>query len=333
MCVRGKLVCATGNWVCAEGKKGVRHGENVILFHNLSIPVGGKCFIMENQLVISDVLFANTEEKQKPLTVNELNTIQPVAFMRLGLFVPKPSRSSDYSPMIDVSELSSTFEFARVEGFTDIKISGERLDMDTDFKVWIGIVKAFSKYGISSNRIKLKFSEFARDCGFPGKKLDKKLRANIDESLRKIRGKSISFKRGKDSQSAYHTGLIKIAYFNADTDVVELEADERLWELYYFDYRVVLQLHAIKALPRLEVAQALYTFLASLPSNPAPISFERLRERLSLISQVKEQNRIIKKAITKLIDIGYLDASMVKKGQENFLIIHKRSPKLSVITE
>lgn len=284
---------------------------------------------MDNQMFISDVLFGNTEEKEKPLTINTLNTVQPVAFMRLGMFVPKPSRNSNYSPPIDASELSSSFEFARSEGFTEISISGERLDMDTDFKVWVGIVKAFSTYGINSNRIKMKFSEFAKDCGFPSKKLDRKLRSQIDASLLRIRGKSISFKRGKESKAAYHTGLLKVAYFDVDKDIVELEADERLWELYYYDYRVVLHLHAIKALPRQEVAQALYTFIASLPANPAPISFDRLRERLALVSEIKEQNRIIKKAIEKLITIRYLDASIVKQNNQNFLLIHKRTPKLT----
>lgn len=286
---------------------------------------------MKDHLLISDVLFADTESQEKPLTINALNTVQPVAFMRLGLFVPKPSRNSNYSPPIDAKELCSQFEFARREGFTEISISGERLDMDTDFKVWVGIIKAFSQYGISSNRIKLKFSDFAKDCGFPSKKLDSKLRGQIDASLLRIRGKSISFKRGEDSRASYHTGLIKVAYFDFDKDLVELEADERLWELYYYDYRVVVHLHAIKALPRLEVAQAIYTFIACLPANPAPISFERLRKRLSLVSEIKEQNRVIKKAINKLIEIGYLDASIIRKDNENFLMIHKRTPKLTAV--
>lgn len=327
----GKAVGARGILVCAEGKKGGRWGDFVLFFPHYTILWGGKGQAMKEQLLISDVLFADTESKEKPLTVNPLNTVQPVAFMRLGMFVPKPSRNSNYSPPIDAKELCEAFEFARTEGFTEISISGERLDMDTDFKVWIGIIRAFSKYGISSNRIKLKFSEFAKDCGFPSKKLDRKLRSQIDASLLRIRGKSISFKRGQDSRAAYHTGLIKVAYFDADKDLVELEADERLWELYYYDFRVVLHLHAIKALPRQEVAQAIYTFIASLPANPAPISFERLRDRLSLISEVKEQNRVIKKAIAKLIEIGYLDGSVVRKNNENFLLIHKRSPKLTAV--
>ncbi|WP_099140051.1 protein RepA [Xenorhabdus hominickii] len=286
---------------------------------------------MKDQLYISDVLYVDTESKEKPLTVNTQNTVQPVAFMRLGIFVPKPARSAQHSSVIDASELCSQFEYARSEGFTEISIVGPRLDMDTDFKVWIGIIRAFSKYGIFSNRIKLKFSEFAKDCGFPSKKLDSKLRASIHESLLKIRGKSISFKRGKDTRAGYNTGLIKVGFFDADKDIVELEADERLWELYYYDFRVVLQQHAIKALPRQEVAQAIYTFIASLPPNPAPISFDRLRDRLSLVSEIKEQNRVIKKAIAKLIDIGYLDASIVRKDNKNVLIVHKRTPKLTPV--
>ena len=54
--------------------------------------------------------------------------------------------------------------------------------MDTDFKTWIGVIYAFSKYGLSSNTIQLSFREFAKTCGFPSKRLDAKLRLTIHES-------------------------------------------------------------------------------------------------------------------------------------------------------
>lgn len=111
-------------------------------------------------------------------------------------------------------------------------------------------------------------------------------------------------------------------------DIVQLEADEKLWELFQLDYRVLLQQHAIKALPKKEAAQAIYTFIESLPANPIPVSFSRLRERLSLSSSVSEQNRTIKKALEQLQKIGYLEFSLVRKARENFVIIHKRNPKL-----
>lgn len=283
---------------------------------------------MTDNTFISDVLYADNETKSKELTVNQNNTVQPVAFMRLGIFVPKPTKSNPISPELDASDLFSRLELARAEGYDSVTIIGPRLDMDTDFKVWVGIIRAFSKYGLTSNKVRLKFTEFAKDCGFTSKRLDSSLRAEIHESLIKIRSKTISFKRGKDTRASYNTGLIKIGSFDADKDIVELEADERLWELYQYDHRVLLQQHAIKALPKKEAAQAIYTFIESLPNNPRPVGFSRLRDRLSLMSEVKEQNRVIKKAVEQLISIGYLDASIEKQGRENFLIIHKRNPKL-----
>ncbi|EJK3611997.1 protein RepA, partial [Escherichia coli] len=41
---------------------------------------------------ISDILYADIESKAKELTVNSNNTVQPVALMRLGVFVPKPTK-------------------------------------------------------------------------------------------------------------------------------------------------------------------------------------------------------------------------------------------------
>lgn len=286
---------------------------------------------MNNSVFVGDVLFVDAEEKKNPLTVNSNSSVQPVALMRLGVFVPKQSngRSLD-SSVIDASALFCNLELARSEGYDDIKITGVRLNMDVDFKVWLGIIVAFSKYGLSSNTVELKFTEFAKYCGFPSARSNKRLRASIHESLVRIRGKTISFRRGK-ALGGYITGLLKTGHWDSDSDTIVLEADSRLWELYKVDYRVILQQHAIRALPKKEAAQALYVFIESLPSNPIPVSFERLRERLMLTSSVGEQNRLIKKAIAQLQDIGYLDASVESKGRQHFLIIHGRNPKLKPI--
>ena len=246
-----------------------------------------------NQSFISDILYADIESKAKELTVNSNNTVQPVALMRLGVFVPKPSKSKGESKEIDAT-------------------------------------KAFSKYGLSSNTIQLSFQEFAKACGFPSKRLDAKLRLTIHESLGRLRNKGIAFKRGKDAKGGYQTGLLKVGRFDADLDLIELEADSKLWELFQLDYRVLLQHHALRALPKKEAAQAIYTFIESLPQNPLPLSFARIRERLALQSAVGEQNRIIKKAIEQLKTIGYLDCSIEKKGRESFVIVHSRNPKLKL---
>ncbi|EDL8065280.1 protein RepA [Salmonella enterica] len=283
---------------------------------------------MTDNKFIADILYSDLLKKEKALTVNSNNTVQPVALMRLGIFVPTPPGAKNRMSVIDATELLSNLEIARAEGYDDIKISGPVLNMDTDFKVWLGVIFAFSKYGLSTNKISLKFSEFAKFCGFPAKRIDSERRNIIHTSLGRLRNKGVSFKRGKDANGSYNTGLLKLGYFDADKDLVILEADEQLWELFELDYRVLLQLHAIKALPRKEAAQALYTFIESLPRNPAPLSFERLRERLTLTSAVKEQNRTIKTALGQLRAIGYLEYDITKKDGENFVIIHRRKPKL-----
>lgn len=123
---------------------------------------------------------------------------------------------------------------------------------------------------------------------------------------------------------------MKTGYFDAERDVVELEADSKLWEIFQLDYRVLLQQHALRALPKKEAAQAIYTFIESLPARPIPISFARIRERLALMSSVSEQNRTIKKAIEQLKSIGYLDYTIEKQGRENYIIVHARNPKLKL---
>lgn len=176
--------------------------------------------------------------------------------------------------------------------------------MDSGFKVWIGVIYAFSRYGLTSNKIELKFTEFAKGCGFSTKCIDGRLRLSIHESLGKLRNKSISFKRGRVAKGSYQTGLLKTGYFDAEKDIVQFEADETLWGLFQLHYRVLLQQHVIKALLKKEAAQAIYTFVQSLTANAIPVSFSRLRERLPISSSVSEQNRTIKKALEQLQKIG-----------------------------
>ena len=95
-----------------------------------------------------------------------------------------------------------------------------------------------------------------------------------------------------------------------------------------FAYTVLLRHKPINALTRKEAAQALYTFIESLPKKPFTISFRRIRDRHSLLSPVKEQNRIIKLALKQLQDIGYLEHTITKKGKDTFVLIHSRTANL-----
>lgn len=286
---------------------------------------------MKNNNLSTSALIFNSETNNNLLTVTNSATVQPVALMRLGVFVPKPSRKKGMtSDNIDASNDLSQLEIARAEGYDNITIKGERLDMEIDFKVWVGVIHAFSKYGLNSNTIDVPYLKFAKLCGFSSERLGKKLKEDIRDSLAKIRNKGITFTKKNNAGSAYITGLLKTGYLDFDSNIITLEADPKLWELYQFDYNVLLQLHIIKKLNQKETAQAIYTFIESLPQTPAPLSFSRIRDRLLLKSEKKEQNRAIKKAIDYLQKIGYLDCSLVKKENEPHIIIHKRNPRLII---
>ncbi len=94
---------------------------------------------------------------------------------------------------------------------------------------------------------------------------------------------------------------------------MELTADESLWELYQFDRQVLLQMFIIRQLANKGTAQALYTFIESLPERPIPLSFARIKRRLMLTSPNNQQNRVINKAIDELKAVGYLDGDVVKR--------------------
>ncbi|PHM39100.1 replication protein RepA [Xenorhabdus mauleonii] len=285
---------------------------------------------MSNNVFFDDGVNCDAEDDNNKLTVTNRATIQPVALMRLNVFVPSSRPAKGVQTTIDATAELKNLEFSRREGYNNVKITGERLNMALDFKIWVGIIQSFSKYGLKSNTIQLPFHEFAAMCLFESKRFDKKLRQNIADSLTRIRGKTITFtKSGSEGiKDIVSTGLLKTGRFSFENDLVELEADERLWELYQVDYKVLLRHKPINALPRKEVAQALYTYIESLPSNPAPISRERIRKRLALLSPIKEQNRIIKQALEQLEKIGYLTYSTVIREKETYFIIHSRNSKL-----
>lgn len=63
------------------------------------------------------------------------------------------------------------------------------------------------------------------------------------------------------------------AYYDTEKDIVQLQADPRLFELYQFDRKVLLQLKAINALKRRESAQSpLYLYRESAPGSGTDIS-------------------------------------------------------------
>lgn len=267
------------------------------------------------------------------LTPNNNNTVQPVALMRLGVFVPtlkslKNCKKNTLS-RTDATEELTHLTLARAEGFDRVEITGPRLDMDNDFKTWLGIIHSFSRCNMIGGKVELPFVEFAKLCGIPSSQSSRRLRERISPSLRRIAGTVLSFSRTDEKHTReYITHLVQSAFYDTERDIVQLQADPRLFELYQFDRKVLLQLKAINALKRRESAQALYTFIESLPRDPAPISLARLRTRLNLKSPVFSQNQTVRRAMTQLREIGYLDYTEIQRGRTTFFCIHYRRPRL-----
>ena len=266
------------------------------------------------------------------LTPNANNTVQPVALMRLGVFVPtlKSLKNSkkNTSSTTDATEELTRLSLAKAEGYEKVEIVGPRLDMDNDFKTWAGIIQSFSRYPCKGDTVTLPFVDFVKMCGIPSSSSSAALRKRLDASLRRIATNTLSF---EGNGKAYHTHLVQSAYYDREKDIVRIQADPKLFELYNFDHKVLLQLRAISRLKRKESAQALYTYLESLPANPAPVSLARLRMRLNLASKTTTQNHVVRRAMEQLQEIGYLDYTEVKRGRAVYFIIHNRMPKLDGI--
>ncbi|MEH2732789.1 RepB family plasmid replication initiator protein, partial [Klebsiella pneumoniae] len=187
------------------------------------------------------------------------------------------------------------------------------------------IIRSMSEYGVKSDTLELSFVEFVKMCGFDSRRSNKKMRDRISNSLFKLASVTLKF---QSETKGWTTHLVQSAYYDINEDIVEIKAEPKLFELYHMDRRVLLRLKAIDALQRKESAQALYTYIESLPQNPAPISMKRMRERLNLTSNVYTQNHTVRKAMEQLRDIGYLDYTEFKRGRATYFSVHYRNPKL-----
>lgn len=274
---------------------------------------------MENQLLnnIGDNLY-----------ISKSDTVQPNVLLRMPLFTPVAKDRLASSIMeADMTQPLKNLELFKREGYDAVKISGLSMNMQTDFKVWAGIVLAFSKYGYNTNEIKLTFGEFLSFCGFPKSRSDAKTRKQIADSLFRIKSQTLSFTK-KSAKSNVNTGLLLKSSFDEGRDEVILLGDNELWELYQLDHQILVSLDTLKRVSRSESAQCLYVFFASLPENPIPITLSRMRERLMLTMIDKEVNRSIRTAIARLESIGYLVGEWVKFNNESAYHIHNRNRKL-----
>jgi hypothetical protein len=192
--------------------------------------------------------------------------------MRLGLFVPTlkstNNRNNKKGSVIDATEELIQLETAKSEGFTDIKITGSRLDMDSDFKTWVGIVRGLADFGDESGRVEMSITQFAKYCGYPSSRLRKTLREKVLNSLRKIMSATVSFQKTLETKNEDGSNkivmkmvhLLNNVDYNEETGIISFEAEKRLKELYQFDHKVLLQLKVIQKLPRKDSTSAVHVY-------------------------------------------------------------------------
>ena len=262
-------------------------------------------------------------------------TIQPKVLLRLGVFVPtlkSTDKGGRKSHSIDATESLSRLSIVEGEGYNQIQIYGPRLDMDTDFKVWVGIIYALSNKKLDNDDLlELNFADFAKYCGFETKRIDRQLKDRFDASLTRIARTNISFVKsvpGTDDRITINMHLVESTYYDSYTGKIIIKPNSKLNTLYRVDGKTRLYLKALQKLSRKESAQALYLYLAELPPTFYRIGFDRLRERLQLTSHLGNQNATVKKALQQLKDIGFLEYSVDKEGSDYVLNILKRNNKL-----
>ncbi|ENP4621024.1 RepB family plasmid replication initiator protein, partial [Salmonella enterica] len=255
--------------------------------------------INESFLEIKEVQKSTGEEIT--LVSTSESSVQVVPLMRLGVFVPtlkSTDKAKETRTVVNASKDLNQLSIYRAEGFDNVVIKGPRLDMDTDFKTWIGIISVLTDRAFpmgSDGKITLPFSEFAKRCGFPRARMKAELRQKLKDSIVNIMSTVVEFSRdaGKPTEKTHFVQLMGESTIDIAKDIVVLTPSMSLRDLYASEYRVLLKLKALKELARKESAQALYLYLEALPADPFPVKMERLRERLNLTSRPALQNQVI----------------------------------------
>ncbi len=183
--------------------------------------------------------------------------------------------------------------------------------MDNDFSKDLGGDYSFLclLHNVIGDKVELPFVEFAKLCGIPSSQSSRRLRERISPSLKRIA--VISFSRTDEK----HTRELSIWYSQPTgpdrADIVQLQADPRLFELYQFDRKVLLQLKAINSLDGARQAPDLYR-------EPAPDRYHiaGAAARTLTLQSWFSHNQTVRRAMEQLREIGYLDYTEIQRGRQ-----------------
>ena len=254
------------------------------------------------------------------LVPNSKQSIQPKSLLRLGVFVPTVKDGSD--PMARGHVIDATTELCRLssiagEGYEKISIFGPRLDMDTDFKVWLGIVDILANTFLEPDgTVRVNFIDFAFSCGLATKRVDSRLRKRFSDSLTRLQHTHFQFIKNSTVEGKkvkIDMSLVSTSYYDEGTDEVIIRPNPDLNTLYRVDGKTRLYLKILK----------------TLSDHFYRIGFDRLRERLQLTSHKGAQNATIKKALEQLDEAGFLKYTIEKNRGDYVLVILSRNKKVT----
>lgn len=269
-------------------------------------------------------------------------TIQPLSLLRLSVFTPmqavekgKIKDAGSRTPIDAINDFRQ-LEIVEREGYSSAVITGPKLDIETDFKVWIGVISAFTHFSSQNGVITMSFADLARLCDIDSRQVNRRLKERLARSLSKLSSTSIRFsKPTPEGDAIATTHLIGSSIADPEADVVKLAHDTLLADFYKLDIKRILKLKVLNNLKRNEVAKAIYTFLEGLPNKPGEVqivSANRLMARLDLKSEPKKQMFIIRKGLKTLEEIGYLSYQesfkRINGKREFYFTINKRDPDL-----
>ena len=109
------------------------------------------------------------DQMSKWLNINKTSTVQPNILLRAPVFTPKRRGDILNTRAVELGK-AQDLDLANVDGYERVILTGISLSIDTDWRVWRGMVRVMSDEKYTTSTIELKFTKFAALCGFPSKK-------------------------------------------------------------------------------------------------------------------------------------------------------------------
>jgi hypothetical protein len=215
-------------------------------------------------------------------------------------------------------------------------IMGYQFDQMHDFKIWASILQFFNKTSSDDScSISILENDLLKMIGYNSKRIDKKRKDMLKNRLKRMQDTSIEIELYSPSQvqevviekeaivncepSFLKFSLINTVGYDSINRLYTIELNKNIKNVYAEETWKAINIDVLSTI-KTEYAQAIYCFLETQRQSNLPVTINNTKkstliEKLDMQNKEnKEINRIIKKSLVKLMEMGYISNFEIQKN-------------------